>query len=244
MPTSSRSRTLCAWLVHLYTALGAPVGLFTVLLIDQGEFQGALWLMAVALFLDATDGTLARAARVKEVIPWFDGAKLDDIVDYLNYVFVPCYFLLGADLLPAMGAFGVIALTLIASAYGFSQAAAKTTDHFFLGFPSYWNVVVFYFYVLGTPQWFNAALTVAFAIMVFIPIRYLYPSRSPVLRGLTVSLGVVWGIVCLVILSQLPDPPVTVGWISVSYPVYYFLLSFWLHWRASGVRGSGLGVGD
>jgi len=230
--------------VHLYTALGAPVGLLTIVLIDEGHFQGALWLMAVALFLDATDGTLARAARVKEVIPWFDGAKMDDIVDYLNYVFVPCYLLLAADLLPATGALWIIALTLIASAYGFSQAEAKTADHFFLGFPSYWNVVVFYFYVLGTPQWFNAALTVAFAVMVFIPIRYLYPSRSPVLGRLTVSLGAVWAIVCLVLLSQLPDPPVTLGWISVSYPAYYFLLSFWLHFRGSGFGTRGSGFGD
>jgi len=31
--------------------------------------------------IDATDGTLARLVRVKERIPWFDGDRLDDIVD-------------------------------------------------------------------------------------------------------------------------------------------------------------------
>src|SRR3712207_8750285 len=34
-----------------------------------------------ALVVDGTDGMLARKARVKQTIPWFDGARLDDIVD-------------------------------------------------------------------------------------------------------------------------------------------------------------------
>ena len=39
-------------------------------------------------------------------------------------------------------------LPLLASAYGFSQVNAKTPDGFFLGFPSYWNIIAFYLYVL------------------------------------------------------------------------------------------------
>jgi len=243
MPLSLNSRVTLAWLVHLYTALGAPVGLFAIVAIEQGHFKSALWLMAVALFLDSTDGTLARAARVKQFIPWFDGAKMDDIVDYLNYVLVPCYFLFAADLLPATGAPWIVALPLLASAYGFAQAQAKTSDNFFLGFPSYWNIVVFYFYALNTAPWFNALVTVTFSIMVFIPIKYLYPSRSPVLRGLSVSLGVVWSLFCLMIVYLLPNPPASLAWGSLTYPVYYFGLSFWLNFRSSGLapRPSGSG---
>ena len=40
---------------------------------------------------------------------------------------------------------------LLASAYGFCQVEAKTDDHYFLGFPSYWNIVAFYLYVLRLP---------------------------------------------------------------------------------------------
>lgn len=234
MQSSLKSRIACAWLVHLYTAIGAPVGLFAIISIQHGHFKTALWLLALALFLDSTDGTLARAARVKHFIPWFDGARMDDIVDYLNYVLVPCYLLFAADLLPATAAPWIVALPLVASAYGFSQTQAKTSDNFFLGFPSYWNIVVFYFYVLETPQWFNGFVTIVCAIMVFIPIKYLYPSRSPVLRGLSVSLGIVWAALCLLIVYRLPDAPASLAWATLAYPAYYFGLSFWLNYRASG----------
>src|SRR5437667_10379910 len=136
-----------AWLVHLYTALGAVVAFVTILSIEQLRFQEAFWLMSLAVVIDATDGTLARATRVKELIPWFDGNRLEDIIDYANYVIVPCLFLLRANLLPSQDASWLAALPLVASAYGFCQKEAKTADHFFRGFPSYWNVVVFYFYV-------------------------------------------------------------------------------------------------
>ena len=63
----SRSLIL-AWLVHFYTALGAIVGFFSILAIEQGSFREAFFLMALTVVIDATDGTLARAARVKEVI--------------------------------------------------------------------------------------------------------------------------------------------------------------------------------
>lgn len=228
------SRIVCAWLVHLYTALGAFIGLLTIAMIDGGDFKTSFWLMGIALFIDSTDGTLARAAQVKELIPWFDGARMDDIVDYLNYVLVPCYFLLRAELLPGAIASWIIALPLLASAYGFAQTEAKTPDNFFLGFPSYWNIVVFYCYVLDTAPWFNALVTVVCAVMVFIPIKYLYPSRSPVLRGLSISLGIVWAGSCLLIVYLLPDFPQSLAWASLAYPAYYFGLSFWLHFRRKG----------
>ncbi len=184
--------------------------------------------MTLAVVIDATDGTLARRAHVKEIISWFDGDRLEDIVDYLNYVLVPCVLMIRADLLPQEDALWLVAFPLLASAYGFCQKAAKTSDHFFLGFPSYWNIVAFYFYVLKTPLWVNAFLVLIFSALVLVPIRYLYPSRSPVLRGLTVSLGVLWGIMVLIIIYLLPQPPTSLVLGSLLFPAYYLILSFWL----------------
>lgn len=184
--------------------------------------------MSLAVLIDASDGTLARAARVKELIPWFDGDRLEDIVDYLNYVLVPSLFLIRADLLPKGDALWLAALPLLASAYGFCQKEAKTSDYFFLGFPSYWNIVAFYLYVMQTPRWINAFLILIFSLLVFVPIKYLYPSRSPILRGLTVSLGIIWGIVVMTIIYSLPEPPIFLVYGSLTFPVYYLLLSFWL----------------
>lgn len=187
--------------------------------------------MTLAVLVDATDGTLARLARVKEVIPGFDGDRLEDIIDYLNYVFVPCFLMLRAGLLPQSDAVWIAALPLLASAYGFCQKEAKTADHFFLGFPSYWNVVVFYMYVMRTPGWMNAFLIIIFSALVFLPLRYVYPSRSPMLRTPTLSLGIIWGILMLLMIYLLPERSTLITLGSLVFPLYYILVSFWLEAR-------------
>jgi phosphatidylcholine synthase len=224
---------LLAWLVHLYTALGAVIALLAILRIEQGDFRSAFLLMSLAVIIDATDGTLARVARVKERILSFDGDRLEDIVDYVNYVVVPCLLLLRADLLPRQDAVWIAAFPLIASAYGFCQKEAKTADHYFLGFPSYWNLVAFYLYVLQTEPWINAFVVIALGILVFVPIRYIYPSRSPRLRALTNSLGVLWAIAVLLLIYWLPEPPRPLALVSLSFPLYYILVSLWLEFGRS-----------
>lgn len=220
-----------AWLVHLYTALGAVAGFAAIIQIEQRHFIEALWLMFIAVAIDATDGTLARAARLKERIPWFDGARLDDIVDYLNYVLVPIYFIYRAALLPAQDSWWLAPLPLLASAYGFCQKEAKTADHFFQGFPSYWNVFAFYFYALNTPPWVNGFVIIVLSILVFVPLRYLYPSRSPSQRGMVNALGLIWAVLLAIILHQLPEPSPALVIASLFYPAYYTALSLWLEWR-------------
>jgi phosphatidylcholine synthase len=227
---------ISAWLVHLYTGLGVVVGFLSLLRIEQRDFRSVFFLMAVAIVLDATDGTLARAARVKELIPWFDGDTLDGIVDYFNYVIVPVLLLFRADLLPPDDALWLAMFPLLASAYGFSQKNAKTADNFFLGFPSYWNIVVFYLYVLGTPHWLNAFLLIALAGLVFVPMKYIYPSRSPYFRVETNALGALWAVCMLYLVYRLPDAPRFLVFASLIFPAYYTALSLWLEFRR--LRGS------
>jgi len=225
------ARLLCAWFVHLYSALGAVVGFLAIRAIQNGDFKQAFQLMFIAVAIDATDGSLARAARVKELIPWFDGARLDDIIDYLNYVIVPCIFLLHAELLPPEDMLWLASLPLIASAYGFCQKDAKTADYFFLGFPSYWNIVAFYLYVLKTPLWLNAFVVMILSILIFVPIKYIYPSRSPRFRAQTIFFGVLWGLALWFILYRLPEPPAAFVIASLLYPAYYLGVSLWLELR-------------
>ncbi|HEV8725914.1 MAG TPA: CDP-alcohol phosphatidyltransferase family protein [Candidatus Binatia bacterium] len=226
----SRSLIL-AWLVHLYTALGTVVAFFSLLCIEQTNFRDAFYLMALAVVIDATDGTLARAARVKELIPWFDGELLDEIVDYFNYVIVPSLFLVRANVLPPQDALWLAALPLLSSAYGFCQREAKTADYFFRGFPSYWNVVVFYLYVLQTPLWVNAFVIIALSILVFVPIKYIYPSRSPRFRSQINVMGALWGAAMLCLIYQLPNPSRVLLFASLLFPAYYTALSLWLEYR-------------
>jgi phosphatidylcholine synthase len=230
-PSPSLLARALAWSVHLYTAFGAVVALEALQATVLGEAREAFLWMALALAIDCSDGALARAARVKEVVPTYDGGKLDDIVDYLNYVFVPVFFAVHTGMLPSGWAGLVAALPLLASAYGFCQGAAKTADFFFTGFPSYWNVTVFYCYAVHTPPALNAALLVVFSALVLVPLGYVYPSRQPFLRPLTIGLGLAWGAALLVALWRLPAPSPVLVYGSLAFPIYYFALSFHLDTR-------------
>lgn len=221
---------ILAWLVHLYTALGAVVGFLAVLSIEQGNLRGAFFLMAVTVLIDATDGALARAARVKEFLPWFDGATLDNIVDYFTYVIVPVLFLYRAALLPPDDSLWLAMLPLLASAYGFSRADAKTADHFFLGFPSYWNIVVFYLYIFQSPPWVNAFVVIGLAALVIVPIQFIYPSRSPRFRAVTNALGALWAVCVTYLIYRLPEAPRALAFASLAFPAYYTALSLWLEY--------------
>jgi len=220
-----------AWLVHFYTAVGAVIGLYTILAINESNFRLAFFLMAITIIIDASDGALARAARVKEIIPWFDGALLDNLVDYLNYVIVPCLVLLRAQLLPEQDALWLAALPVLASAYGFCQRDAKTADHFFLGFPSYWNIIVFYLFALKSAIWINAFLIITLSILVFVPLRFIYPSRAQRFRYQTNILGALWGAAVLHLIYRLPTPPQWLLLASLIFPAYYTILSLWLELR-------------
>lgn len=227
---------LLAWLVHLYTASGLALAAAIAVCIVRGDAESLRWalvLMLVATVIDATDGWLARWARVKEVVPSFDGRRLDDIVDFQTYTSLPLLLIWRAELLPA-GQEWWLLLPLLASAYGFSQADAKTDDGFFLGFPSYWNVVALYLYQLRPAGWLSLAVILLLALLTFVPSRYLYPSQSGRFNRATTLLGVIWGVLLLVILAQPPGEAQSLAVISLAFPIYYLLLSWAIsvtYWR-------------
>jgi len=219
------------WIAHLYTATGAVIALLATGMTFAHNFRAVFIYFIAATFVDSTDGVLARALQVKERLPNFDGAKLDDIIDYLMYAFIPALVVWQADMVPSP--FPICAAIVLSSAYGFAQADAKvaSTDHFFTGFPSYWNIVVGYLYLLQLSQRTNAIILVTLAVLVFVPIRYVYPSRTMALKWPTLALGTIWAILLTWIIWRLPaiDGP----WIMLSlvFPAYYFALSLWLQFR-------------
>ena len=226
-----------AWGVHLLTATGALLGFLAVTATASGDYRSAFLWMAVATAIDSADGALARAARVKDRLPGFDGARLDDIVDYLTFVFAPAYLVFHARLAPEGLRLVVAAAMLLSSAYGFSQAIAKTSDHFFTGFPSYWNIVAFYLVALAPSPWLGAAVVIGLAVLVFIPIVYVYPSRTPTLRGLTIALGLAWAACMLAMIWLYPAIPRPVLYLSLGFPAYYLVLSFVLDARRRRTTG-------
>ena len=221
----TKRQKLLAWGVHLFTASGAIWGLLTVLAITNENWILTFAWMGLAIFIDSFDGLLARRVRVKEVLPEFDGALLDNIIDFLNYVFVPAFFLSQANMLPAPVSLLGAAMILLASAYQFCQNDAKTDDHYFKGFPSYWNIMVFYMFILSLNGWINLAIVVLLSALVFVPIKYIYPSRTTLHQGLTLTLTAIWGVVNIIIVLTYPSYSPWLVWISLVFAIYYVGMS-------------------
>lgn len=222
-----------AWFVHLVTASGAVWGFLALVAIIRHEWVAAAAWMALATFVDGIDGTLSRLLRVKQILPGFDGALLDNIIDYQTYVLVPALFIFEAELVPSGWLFIIPALVLLTSGYQFAQADAKTSDHFFKGFPSYWNVVVVYLFFIGTGPLPNLIVLLLCALLVFVPIKYVYPSRTTKYRRLTLALTAVWFLTLPIAMIQYPAVPPWVAWFSVLYAAYYVGLSLLLTRRSA-----------
>jgi phosphatidylcholine synthase len=221
-------RTIGGYLVHAYTACGAVCGWLALAAVFDSDYRRALAWLIVATAIDASDGVLARLADVARTAPLIDGARLDDIVDYLTYVFVPGAIMWHAGVLPPAAASFVVAGMLVASACGFARVDAKTDDHLFTGFPSYWNIVAVYFLALRTPKMVNALVLVALSVLVFVPIRCVYPSRTRELMRITVPFGIVWSVCMLAVVWFLPDPPRWLVYTTLPFVAYYVALSVWL----------------
>ena len=225
-PTGAR---VAAGLVHAYTATGAVLALLMVHFAYQGEVRAVLWLFLAAMVVDGSDGFLARHFEVKTVMPGFDGALLDNIVDYLTYAFAPMVLLWANGYLPDGVLGGVVAaVPLLASCYQFCRSDAKTDDYFFLGFPSYWNVVAFYAIVASFDIGLTTLVILVCTVLVFVPVKYLYPSRTEKLWYLNMALSVLWMAVYAVIVALMPDQPTWLIVLSLIYPVYYVGVSLWL----------------
>ncbi len=221
--------------MHAYTALGLLCAAVLVLLIARGteeSLRSSLFLFLLANVIDGTDGVLARKAQVKQVIPHFDGRRLDDLIDFLTYTFLPLFFLAQSHALaPYSPAF--LMLPLLASAYGFCQVHAKTHDGYFLGFPSYWNWVALYIFLLKPAPWIALSVLMGLSVLTFVPTRYFYPSQSGRWNRLALYLCCLWGFwaVPLVVASayslenQIPGLVVSSLW----YPAFYVFGSFVLH---------------
>ncbi len=231
-PRPSFSRYVLAWLVHLLTASTAVVAVLTLYAIYQKQFVTAFWFMGIAIFIDAIDGTFARRVGVKDILPQIDGALLDNIVDFLNYVITPCFFLLvEQNMLPHHWQWAVVIAIALCSTYQFTQSDAKTPDHFFKGFPCYWNLVIFYLYLFHTSPLFNAVLLLVLCFMVFIPIKYVYPSRldylTPLrwLKNTMLVASILYGLNNALLLLAYPNIPTLMVVYAASYGIFYFAFS-------------------
>ena len=226
IPTKKPIRKALAYGVHLFTATGAVWGFLILLAIWEQNIKLAIIYTIIAMFVDGFDGMLARWVDVKTYAKGIDGALLDNIIDYLTYVVVASLLLIKVpNILPAGFEMAGALSILLTSGYWFVQVDAKTEDHFFKGFPCYWNFLVLYMMVLKLNPWINLAVLVICNILIFVPVKYVYPSRTVRLRRLTLVLTYIYGAVGIWALLQYPDVPVWAIWASFVYIAYYLVLS-------------------
>lgn len=187
-----KARQAAGYSVHLFTASGGAVAVLALYAAIERDFVAMFWWLGLALFIDGVDGTLARAAKVKETAAIIDGATLDFVVDFLTYVLVPVVAIWRSDLMPELWSFWIGLLVTMGSALYFADSRMKTADNWFRGFPAIWNVFVLYLFVFRLPPLANAVLMVAATAAMFAPIVFVHPMRVVKLRAVTIAVTSAW----------------------------------------------------
>lgn len=190
--------SIAAAAVHLFTGLGIVCALLAMLaLLAQAWEVVFLWL-GIALVIDGVDGYFARLVAVEQRLPRFSGERLDQVVDYVTYVFIPALALLQAGFLPGSGGLMLASLILLSSLFHFSDLANKSDDHCFVGFPAIWNIFAFYAFAFAAPPSATMAAALACIGLTFVPARWVHPLRVATLRRVTVAATTLWSLAAAV----------------------------------------------
>jgi phosphatidylcholine synthase len=204
---------LGAWAVHFFTATGAALAFLAAVAAGRAAWQVAFLCLGIALIVDGIDGPLARRINVKQLIPWFDGAALDFVVDYATYVFVPAIVLAGGGLVsePFATAAGIV--VAVVGALYFADKRMKTPELGFRGFPAIWNVLIYLLMIYRLPEVVTLAIVLGAAILTFSPVEFIHPVRVRRMRPLTLTITVLWAILAILALAAdlKPGPIVSVA---------------------------------
>ena len=235
-------RKVRAYLVHIFTASGVAFA-FLAMAEVVGTGLDPRWVfgwLTLAVLIDAADGPLARLWDVQSHAPRITGGTIDLIVDYLTFTFIPLVLVWRMDWLPGWDGLWVT-LAMVASLFGFANTSAKQADDgFFLGFPSFWNVVAYYIGLISVEYgtlggYVSLAVLLALSVLTVVPVRFVYPNQvSMPWRAVVTVGGVCWLGLLLALLPSFPTLPAWGGdwilWATLVFPAFYFGLSGWLDW--------------
>lgn len=224
-PQSTATQRAAAWFVHAFTLSGLAWATLATLALIEGDYT-AMWLwLGVALVVDSVDGTMARKARVKEVLPWFDGGIVDIAVDYLTWTFIPALFMyLALPLGPKPLALALVILILVSSMFCYANQHWKSSDYYFVGFPAAWNIVAVFMYVIGTGAIFNVIAVLVLAVLTLTPTYYTHPFRVKRFMVVNIAAITLWLAATAYLVALAPDRPlwaliafwVTGGWFALT----------------------------
>ena len=189
-----------SYLIHLFTISGVVLSFLALIFAIDQNIPAVFFFLALALFVDGIDGTLARSANVQQHTPNINGEILDNIIDFLNYTFIPAFVIYWCGFVPEGMELLSASIVLIVSCYTFANNKVKTKDFYFSGFPALWNVVILYFYILNTSQLANFYLILFFSVLTFIPFKYIHPFRVVQLRKTSLIILLLWMLATIVLL--------------------------------------------
>lgn len=181
----------------MLTASGAICGLFALHNVVQQDWQAVFAWLGLALAIDGIDGWLARRSAISAVLPRYSGETLDLVVDYLNYVVVPAFIILESGLLNTGWESLAASLIILSSLYHFADQSSKTIDGYFVGFPTLWNIVVFYLFVIPIPKDWAFVVILFLCGLIFVPLTWVHPFRIVTLKLPVIFVTAVWALASL-----------------------------------------------
>jgi phosphatidylcholine synthase len=172
----------------------------TLAVLHQAWEELFVWL-GLALLIDGIDGTFARLAGVHDRLPRFSGERLDLVIDYVTYVFVPMLALMQAGYLPGRWGIVLASLILLSSLFHFCDTESKAEDHSFVGFPAIWNLFAFHVFAFALSPFATALLVLACVALTFVPLKWAHPLRTFRLWPVTGLATALWLLAAAQVLS-------------------------------------------
>jgi phosphatidylcholine synthase len=231
--TPTPARAAAAFAVHVFTALGAMLGLFALIAAFDGRWNDMFMWLGIALVVDGVDGPLARWIRVADVLPRWSGDVLDLVVDYVTYILVPAVAIANAGLVAQPFAMAAAIAVVMSGAIYYADTRMKSEDDYFRGFPAFWNLVVFYLFLVRPDPTIALVAVAVFVVLTFVPVHFVHPFRTKKWMGFNMTLVASWTALAVLALMYGMDPPAGVTIVLLAIGIYYLLAGLARPRRAS-----------
>lgn len=202
-----------------------------ILAINNQNWREAMLWLVLCLVIDGVDGALARMFRVQEVLPYMDGKTIDYVIDFATYAIIPAYLFHEADLVSEAWRLPCTSIILLVSALYYGKEGMVSDDMYFMGFPVLWNMVVFYqLFVFPFDSTGNILTVFFFAILHFLPIKFVYPSQGKRFRWLSIVVTVFFIATLAAILWFYPEKLFWLTAMAYLTAGYYALMAIYNTW--------------
>ncbi len=223
---ASITQKALAWAVHIFTASGLLSAFMAIVAIDKGNWKQCwLWLL-LCLVIDGIDGTFARMARVKEVLPQIEGKYIDYVIDFATYAIIPAFFFYKVGMTSEVLMPYAISVMLLSSALYYGKSDMTGGETYFVGFPVLWNTVVFLlFFILDLSPLWNFSMVVFFGILHFVPLKYAYPSQAKRFFWAHMTATLTACVASIAVLYFYPDTPMWARCVIVGVMIWFFVMA-------------------